>query len=245
MSAVSARIRFDGRQFANNLAVDLESKFKNVKAKIVTILDTENEGSVKYTQLKQNMADRLGVQFEKIEDQNFDIDVLNNDPTVNGIIIQLPYPNSNKLISLIDPAKDVDGLREKSPYLPAVVVAVQKILDVYDGVGMIAVVGSKGHVGQNLVAKLDAVGMDKKDFNEEILRGADVIISATGSPGLIKEGMVKPGFTAIDLGFPKPDFTDEAIAHSSFYTPVPGGVGPVTVVSLFENLLVSMDGFSK
>ncbi len=242
MSTFSTPIRFEGRKFSENLVSELERKFKNKTVKIVAILDPTNEGSVKYTQLKKNLADRLGVQFEKIETADFNIEDLNLDPSINGILIQLPYPHSKKLITQIDPSKDVDGLRDNSPYRPAVVVAVKKILDVYDGVGMIAVVGANGHVGQKLVTELDAVGMDKDDFKPQILKNADVIISATGQSEIITEDLVKDGFTAIDLGYPKPDFSDAALAHASFFTPVPGGVGPVTVVSLFENLLLSIDG---
>ena len=64
----------------------------------------------------------------------------------------------------------------------------------------------------------------------------DVVISCTGSADLIKSYMVKDGFMGIDLGYPKGDISTEAIEKASFITPVPGGVGPLTIVSLFENL---------
>ncbi|MEK7198960.1 MAG: hypothetical protein AAB212_03445 [Bacteroidota bacterium] len=77
--------------------------------------------------------------------------------------------------------------------------------------------------------------MDKEDFDPSTLLRADVIISATGQAGLIKA--VKDGAICIDLGFPKGDFDPELAQKASFFTPVPGGVGPVTVACLFENLL--------
>ena len=68
------------------------------------------------------------------------------------------------------------------------------------------------------------------------LKDFDVVISATGQPGLVKASMVKEGVVAVDLGYPKADFDDGVKEKASVITPVPGGVGPVTVLSLFENL---------
>ena len=89
--------------------------------------------------------------------------------------------------------------------------------------------------------ELKCEGMDKEDFPTSSgragLRRAGVVISCTGQAGLITGEMVKNGFMAIDVGYPKPEFTPEALAKARFYTPVPGGVGPVTVVMLFKNLV--------
>lgn len=105
--------------------------------------------------------------------------------------------------------------------------------------GEVVIVGSKGEVGRRLLKLLPmAVGIDKED-SLDILKSADTIISATGQEGLITPDMAKDGVVAIDLGFPKGDFAPEVAQKASFFTPVPGGVGPVTVVSLFENLLDS------
>ena len=82
-----------------------------------------------------------------------------------------------------------------------------------------------------------AVGMDKDDFDVEKIKQADVVISCTGQADLIEGYMVKDDFVAIDVGYPKAEFTKEALAKASFFTPVPGGVGPVTVAMLFENLV--------
>ena len=81
------------------------------------------------------------------------------------------------------------------------------------------------------------VGMDKEDFDVEKIKLSDIIISCTGQAGLVDGYMVKNGFIAIDVGYPKPEFTVSAQAKAAFITPVPGGVGPVTVACLFENLI--------
>ena len=81
-------------------------------------------------------------------------------------------------------------------------------------------------------------GMDKENFDPEKIKEFDVIISVTGQPGLIKE--VKEDAVCIDLGFPRGDFDPECNRRASFFTPVPGGVGPVTVACLFENLFNSV-----
>ena len=79
--------------------------------------------------------------------------------------------------------------------------------------------------------------MDKDDFDPSTLLRADVVISATGQAGIIKPDMIKEGVIAIDVGYPKGDFDPEVAKKASFFTPVPGGVGPVTVAMLFANLL--------
>lgn len=234
---------FDGRKFARKI----EEGLPRVKAKLVVLLDPKNEAGVKYVEMKKRMADRLGVEmriFDKPE-----IERWNADASVNGIVIQLPFPDSDKLINLIDPKKDVDGLRKDGPFKPAVVRAVMEILG--DSLKetpfkSVLVVGSRGFVGRRLVKELRCKGMDKEDFEPEKIKKADVVISCTGQEGLITGEMVKDGFIAIDVGYPKAEFTKEALAKARFYTPVPGGVGPVTVACLFANLVegVNVDSYN-
>ena len=259
---------FDGRGFAEKITIDLREKIGRMsrKLKLVTIVDPENSASVMYTKLKAEMAQRLGVDFD-IKTLNPKHEILNNikilisklneDQTVDGIMIQLPFflgfRNSDlEIVSAIAREKDVDGLREDSPFRPAVVRAVLEILNTSpltpllnlgegNERGEVLVIGSKGFVGRRLMRVFDnrysVFGMDKDDFEPEKIKKADVVISCTGREGLITGEMVKNGFVAIDVGYPKAEFTDEALAKASFYTPVPGGVGPVTVVMLFKNLV--------
>jgi len=234
---------FDGKEFAEEIIAKLPRK----KAKLAIFLSDDNVSGARYVKIKTEVAKRLNVEFSIFNLQfsnNFQdlIFKLNNDPEITGIMIQLPFPNSEELIKLINPKKDVDGLREDSLYLPAVVRAVQKVLSTQCSVlrdKMICVVGSKGFVGKNLIKFYpNAVGMDKEDYDANRIKDFDIIISATGNPGLIKE--IKEGAMCIDLGFPKGDFDPSIALRASFFTPVPGGIGPVTVAMLFANLLESM-----
>lgn len=222
---------FDGKKFAEEIIAKLPRK----KAKLAIFLDPENASGAKYVQKKIELAKRLGIEI-----------VMNKiDGSENGIMVQLPHPHARELISQIPPEKDVDGLKEDGLYLPAVVRAVKEVLlslqeDLLQK--KIVVVGAKGFVGRKLMQAFpEAVGMDKDDFDPERSRRADVIISATGQAGLITGSMVKKGFVAIDVGYPEAEFAPDALAKASFYTPVPGGVGPVTVAMLFTNLLNSID----
>mgnify|MGYP001579145374 CR=1 FL=1 len=219
-------MKFDGKKFAE----DIISKLPKKKAKLAIFLDPSNVSGAKYVEKKVEVGKRLGVEI-----------VMNKiDGDEDGIVVQLPHPHAKELIANIPPEKDVDGLREDSPYLPAVVRAVKEILK--NSPGEVLVVGSKGFVGRKLMQVFpDAVGMDKDDFDLERSRRASVIISATGQKHLIDSDMVRDGFIAIDVGYPEAEFTPEALAKASFYTPVPGGVGPVTVAMLFQNLLESID----
>src|SRR3990172_10918346 len=167
---------FDGRAFAGEIEKRLGDEVIKLgkKLKLVTIVDPANPASVTYTNLKAAMAARLGVQFSIYNLQftnNFQIEELNKDPAVDGIMVQMPYPNAKFLIDLIDPRKDIDGLREDSPYKPAVVRAICEILisnfeflnksQAPKSKTQICVVGSKGFVGSRLMRELPgAVGMD-------------------------------------------------------------------------------------
>lgn len=200
------------------------------KAKLAVFLDPSNVSGVRYVEKKIEVGKRLGVEI-----------VMNKiDGDEDGIIVQLPHPRAKELIANIPPEKDVDGLREDSPYLPAAVRAVATILNAQGSMlnKKIIIVGSRGFVGRRLMRVLpNATGMDKEDFDPEKIKTANVVISCTGQVGLIQPDMVCDGVVAIDVGYPEAEFTPEALAKASFYTPVPGGVGPVTVAMLFANLL--------
>ncbi|KKU95506.1 MAG: Methenyl tetrahydrofolate cyclohydrolase / NADP-dependent methylene H4F dehydrogenase, partial [Candidatus Gottesmanbacteria bacterium GW2011_GWA1_48_13] len=227
-------MKFDGRKFAEGIISMLPKK----KAKLAIFLDPSNVSGAKYVEKKVEVGKRLGVEI-----------VMNKiDGDEDGIIVQLPHPRAKELITNISPEKDVDGLREDSLYLPAVVRAIVEIL--YNSPsdpplklrggrkGVILIVGCHGFVGRKLMQVFpNAVGMDKEDFDIEKIKTANVVISCTGQVGLIQSDMVCDGLVAIDVGYPEAEFTPEALAKASFYTPVPGGVGPVTVAMLFKNLL--------
>lgn len=268
---------FDGVKFANKKTEELKRAVQRFeekngrRPKLVTIYDPNNQAGRIYTNIKEKKAGEIGVLFEKysIDEFRYQIDnlvpMLNSDKSVDGIMVQVPLFEAEEngrakelqLISMIDPKKDVDGLREESGYVPAVVRAVLEILkfsfsslqfSVSDPTNQflsksVTVLGSKGFVGSRLMEQLHKLdvsmlsGMDSDNLDLEILLQADVVISATGVQGLFSPDMVKDGVCLIDIGYPQGDFDPIVAAKTSFYTPVPGGVGPVTVVSLFANLL--------
>ena len=197
----------------------------------------------------------------EVEEVVQSIKVLNRDKSVHGIMVQLPLPANLKsktrfVLYGIRLERDVDGLKKESPFVPAAVRAVIHILGEAPSLGKKAiVVGSKGFFGSKLVEKLKerdlrVLGVDKEDKNlKSKVEDADIVISAAGVPNLITGDMIKPGAVIIDLGAPKGDvdrasFTSVAgqaslitPGQASLITPVPGGVGPVTVVSLLETLV--------
>ena len=176
-------------------------------------------------------------------------------------MLQLPLPahfarDRNKIIRAIDSKKDVDGMTADSPFITPVVKAVIDTLDSSKisqpkSVSTV-VVGAKGFVGKKIVKLLRDKGsrvavcdLDTKDLGARTSK-ADILISATGVAGLISADMVKRGAVVIDVGAPKGDVrTEEVKEKAGFISPVPGGVGPVTIVSLLENLVENVEKLSQ
>ncbi len=259
-------IIFDGRAYAQQKEEELKEKVTSLKfkPKLVTILVGKNPASVLYTNLKKKAAERIGIEFQVLRIKYHvskneiisKIKELNKDKSVQGIMIQLPLPkdlhNTKYLIlNTISPEKDVDGLTKNSPYIPATTKAIIRILGVAKeklnlGNEKVTVVGSKGTVGKSVVKELKnlgykVTGVDKEIHNSKfIIHNSDIVISVTGTPGLIKANMVKDGAAIIDVGSPKGDVDKSVYEKVAFLTPVPGGVGPVTIVSLLENLIQPM-----
>ncbi len=190
---------------------------------------------------------------------------LNKDQNITGIIIQLPVPNkfnTNKLINLIDSNKDVDGLtninkakllNNEECLIPCTPLGVIELLKAYniDVKGKnVVIVGRSNLVSKplfNLLLNMDATvtmcHSKTKDL-KSYTKNADVLISATGKSHLIKEDMIKENSVIIDVGISRikgnlygdVDF-DNIKDKVSYITPVPGGVGPMTVAMLMKNVL--------
>ena len=258
---------FNGRKLAKSKEDQLVHKIAKLQKKpvIATIMVGYNLASRLYVNLKQKAALRIGAEMDLYEySVNVSHDVLvskinslNKDKTVDGIMIQLPLPGvlANKtgdILNHIAPSKDVDGLRENSPFDSATTRAVIAILDeakkhvTISPDSYIVVVGAKGEIGSRIISKLTGLGhevgaldidTDKDTFIKET-KSAKILISATGKNNLITGQHVKNGAVVIDVGSPKGDVLfNEVVDKASFLTPVPGGVGPMTVVSLMENLV--------
>lgn len=198
------------------------------------------------------------------------IDQLNTDSTVDGILVQLPLPthiNDEHIVERITPSKDVDGfhpynigrLAVRQPTLrsctPFGVIKMLQAMDV-NLMGLDAVVvGVSNHVGRPMALELLLAGCTvtschrhTKDLGK-MIKDADLVIAAAGKPGLIKGEWIKPGSIVIDIGINR--LADGSIAgdvefniaktRAGFITPVPGGVGPMTVATLMENTLLALE----
>ncbi|MBR3055843.1 bifunctional 5,10-methylenetetrahydrofolate dehydrogenase/5,10-methenyltetrahydrofolate cyclohydrolase [Candidatus Saccharibacteria bacterium] len=179
----------------------------------------------------------------------------NSDPNIHGIIIQLPLTDKAKtdeLCNLITPEKDVDGLGQNAAYDSATATAILWLLAGYDiplQNHKIALVGRGKLVGAPLYKMLTASSYDVTLFHRgddlTKLINFDIIISATGTPGLILDSYVKPGATIVDAGTAseggvlKGDVADSIRARTDLaaITPTIGGVGPLTITCLFDHLL--------
>lgn len=198
------------------------------------------------------------------------IDKLNADPNVNGILVQLPLPgglDKNKILERIHPDKDIDGfhpynlgrLCQKKPRLrPCTPYGVVRMLHATDKIlaGLNAtIVGASSLVGRPMAMELllqrctpTITHRKTKDLVAHVNR-ADIVISAAGHPHLIKGEWIKPGAVVIDVGInhlPSGKIVgdvefDVAVEKASWITPVPGGVGPMTVATLLENTLLSCE----
>jgi methylenetetrahydrofolate dehydrogenase (NADP+)/methenyltetrahydrofolate cyclohydrolase len=194
------------------------------------------------------------------------IDRLNADPGVHGILLQLPLPagiNPTPLIDRIDARKDVDGfqaenvgrlaLRQRGlrPCTPKGVMTLLAHTDRPVRGRKAVVVGVSNHVGRPLILELLLAGCTTtgchkftQDLHHEVAEG-DIVVVAAGKPGLVKGEWIKPGAVVIDVGINRLDDGrlvgdvefEAAAARASWITPVPGGVGPMTVATLMENTL--------
>jgi methylenetetrahydrofolate dehydrogenase (NADP+)/methenyltetrahydrofolate cyclohydrolase len=194
------------------------------------------------------------------------VDRLNADPAVHGILVQLPLPphiNASALIDHIDPRKDVDGFSAVNlghlalrrfglrPCTPKGVMTLLGHTDRPVRGQHAVVVGVSNHVGRPLVLELLIAGCTTTcchKFTQDLahhVREADIVITAVGKPGIVKGEWIKPGAVVIDVGINRMedghlvgdvDF-GPAAERASWITPVPGGVGPMTVATLMENTL--------
>lgn len=248
---------FDGKAFAQKKKENLTSRVSALKAEgivphLVSFLLGEDPASHLYTKLKKQFAQDVGCTFTVVTDPDIRtlISLLNQDTTVTGIMLQLPLPplfreKTNEYILALDPAKDVDGLRSDSPFLPATVRGIAEIMKeaaAKEG-DRVCIIGANGEVGRRLSRALKShfvvseVDIDTKN-SWEVAHEAQIVISATGNPDSVDERYIQDGAIVIDVGSPKGDIVfSEVSKKAAFITPVPGGVGPVTVSSLIENLV--------
>lgn len=224
--------------------------------RLAIVRSAANPSGDRYLKMKRAYGEEIGVPVDLYVEAGSAIleriAKLNADPEVTGIIIQLPLENRDleaEALASVAPAKDVDGLAPSSPFEPGTVKAVLWLLAAYNitPAGRIVIVGQGRLVGRPLADRLKAAGHDvatadiKTTDLSALTRAADFIVTGTGRPGLIKSDMVKPGAVVIDTGAPSAEL-DPALydrADLTAITPNPGGVGPMTVAALFDNLLIA------
>ncbi len=252
---------------------------------LAAILVGDDPASQTYVASKEKAAQLVGItssiyKFESdITEEEIlqTIDYLNNDPEIDGFIVQLPLPdhiNVDKVLNSIDPSKDVDGFHPVNvgrmalglpAFISATPAGILELIERYkiDTVGKHCVVlGRSNIVGSPmsiLMAKKAYPGNatvtvchSKTENIEKYIKSADILICAIGQPQFVKGNMVKEGAIIIDVGIHRlpadtekgyrivgdVDF-EEVSKKASYITPVPGGVGPMTIAMLLKNTLLA------
>lgn len=253
-----------------------ELKKKNIIPKFAVILVGDDPASKIYVAIKEKKARQLGMEILALHfsddltnyELTREIEKLNNDKSINGIILQLPLPkqfDSASIIETISPQKDADVITSqnlgklvlaKPELLPPTASAILEILDFYKinlARKKIVIVGYGKLVGKPLSILLNNLKVsaaiticDTKTKNlAHFTEQADIVISATGVPNLIRADMVKKNSVIIDAGTVKikdkivgdVDFKNVS-KKTKFITPSIGGVGPVTVAKLLNNIVI-------
>lgn len=261
------------------VSLDIRKKIKeeieseNITPHLAVIQIGDNKASNVYIKNKKKACFDVGISFDHIKfnetiSESLVIDEikrLNNDISVNGILVQLPLPlgfDEGKIINAIDPLKDVDGLTypnvgnlvlENDCLVPCTPLGVMELLKYYN-VNLcgknVCLVGRSNLVGKPLIQLLlkenatlsicHSKSLDIKSYTKM----ADVLIVSAGHPNLITKDMVKEGAVIIDVGINKEGNIlcgdvcfDEVRKKAKLITPVPGGVGPMTVSCLLKNVV--------
>ena len=283
----------DGKQISSDIKLEIAEEVKKIKENggkiphLAAVLVGNDGGSETYVAHKVKACEQVGfnstlVRFDddiSEEELLAKVDDLNNDPDIDGFIVQLPLPDhisENKVIEAIDPRKDVDGFHPVNvgkmvvglpSFVSATPFGIMELLKRYeiDTSGKkCVVIGRSNIVGRPVSILLSKKGVDAtvtvvhsrtKDL-ASICSEADIIVAAMGIPGFVTADMVKDGAVVIDIGTTrvKSDKTksgwklrgyvdfDSVAPKCSYITPVPGGVGPMTIVSLLQNTLLAGKG---
>lgn len=290
MSAESKRI--DGKVIAESVVASVKAETEKLVANtgvvpgLAVIIVGEDPASKVYVASKGKKAKDCG--FHSIQhtlpDDTSEEDVLdhvralNDDPSIHGILVQLPLPkhiDENKVIQTIDPDKDVDGFHYTNvgklgtgdlstafvPCTPAgSMILIRRVLgDDLSGLSAV-VIGRSNIVGKpmgNLLLSANCtvtIAHSRTKDLPGLCRTADIVVAAVGRPEMVKSDWIKPGATVIDVGINRIDAPERgegktrltgdvdyegALENAAFATPVPGGVGPMTIALLMANTFTS------
>ena len=279
----------DGKLTAQQLRAEIAAEVAEMVAAgqaaphLVAILVGNDGASQTYVAHKEKMCGECGFRSTVLrlpaetteEELLARVEELNNDPEVDGFIVQLPLPkhiDEQRVIEAISPRKDVDGFTPINvgamvlglecfvPATPAGILELLKRYNVPTSGKKCAVIGRSNIVGRPMSILLSQKGWDatvtlchSRTANlAEVVREADIVVAALGIPGFVKGDMVKEGATVIDVGITRVaadnargwrvvgdvDY-DEVAPKCEYITPVPGGVGPMTIISLMKNTLIA------
>ena len=272
----------DGKSLANKIHTQVANEVEKLKQEqnivpgLAVILVGDDPASHAYVKMKAKACEKVG--FYSITHNMPDtisqdeiiatIEMMNHNPRIDGILVQLPLPkhiDTNKILEVIDPKKDVDGFHPYNVgrlatnldgFVPCTPLGVMKMFEEYD-IDLkgkdVCVVGASNIVGKPMAALLlnanatvTITHIFTKDLKAHTSK-ADIVIVGVGVPALIKEDMVKDGAIVIDIGINRledgslvgdVDFANVS-KKCSYITPVPGGVGPMTIAMLLANTLKS------
>ena len=267
-------VNIDGRDLKERKLNDLKFKLDNLGNQLgLAVLQVgEDEASKVYIRQKENAANSLGYTYihkhfpsdVTQEEVINEIELLNNNDRIDGIIVQMPLPkhlNESDIQNTIDPLKDVDGLtyvnagklvQNVPGLIPCTPKGIIDILDNYE-IGIeganVVVIGRSILVGKPIATLLTnrnatvVLTHSKTKDLASITRNADIIIAAVGKANFVTEDMVKDGAVVIDVGINRLDGKlcgdvdyNNVKDKCSYITPVPGGVGPMTVYELMNNV---------
>ena len=269
-------IILDGKALSEQLVDSVKEKAAKLKPTLAVILVGENPASMAYVRNKHRACERAGIEYKEYKypititqkELLEKIEELNQDPEVNGLIVQLPLPDHiyvPEVIRAVEPNKDVDGFHaynlgkmflspEFEDLPPATPYGIVKLLDHYNiqiQGKEVVVVGHSNIVGKpistmmlNRDATVTTCHIYTKDLSAHTKR-ADILIVAVGKANLISGDMVKEGATIIDVGINRTEEGklcgdvnfEEVSSKAGYITPVPGGVGPMTVAALILNTI--------
>jgi methylenetetrahydrofolate dehydrogenase (NADP+)/methenyltetrahydrofolate cyclohydrolase len=261
----------DGKALAERIRAEVAEEIKELgEVGLTTVLVGDDPASEIYIRRKQEAAREAGIlsrDYRLAEDTTEDellalIGELNADDAVDGILVQLPLPehiDEERVIDAVDPAKDVDGFHPvnagklflgQDGLVAATPTGIMTLLDEYEvplqGARAV-VVGRSTIVGKPVALLLLArhatvtICHSRTADLAAHTQAADVLVVATGHPGLVTPDMVKEGATVIDVGMNRTeeglrgDVDPDAAERAGLITPVPGGVGPMTIASLLRN----------
>ena len=229
---------------------------------LAIIMTTDNPSIETYVRLKQAYADEMGVSFQLHRPKQADVPALMKqlqaDTSIHGVVLQLPLADpaqTDDFCQLIPPAKDIDGLNPQADYDGATATAVNWLLTGY-GIDLagkkLVIIGQGKLVGQPLLklwqnSKFDVVAMDKDNLSKQTIKQAQVVVTATGRPSLLKADDLAAKAVVVDAGSACVDGQLAGDIDPEVYqkrddliiTPKFGGLGPVTINVLFENLLTA------